>query len=221
MVGAPRNPFARVRGRNGRRLAFWTFLDHCWRHGVPVDLEQLDDTPLETGLQGGVDGGLCAVLSRAQHNVIVVFSLAKGMLMIKNERQYRITRSQTEKFAEALRTTQARSGGNALLRKVESDALRSQLEELQQELAAYEQLRTGRRRTITVDSFEDLPRALVQARIAAGLSQKELAQRLKLKEQQIQRYEASDYATASMARIRQVMQALGVTLRGKVAVAKD
>ncbi len=141
--------------------------------------------------------------------------------MIKNERQYRITHAQAEKFAQALQAAPERSGVSPLLRKIKQDALRSQLDELREELREYERLRSGRRRTIAVDSFEDLPRALVQARIAAGLSQKELAQRLRLKEQQVQRYEASDYAGASMARIRQVMQALGVTLRGRVAAVKE
>jgi ribosome-binding protein aMBF1 (putative translation factor) len=129
--------------------------------------------------------------------------------MIKNERQYRITHAQAETFAQALQSARERSGVGPLLRKIEQDALRSQLDELREELQEYERLRSGRRRTIAVDSFEDLPRALVQARIAAGLSQKDLAHRLRLKEQQVQRYEASDYGSASMSRIRQVMQALG------------
>ena len=47
------------------------------------------------------------------------------------------------------------------------------------------------------------------ARVARGLNQKTLAGRLGLKEQQIQRYEASEYASASLARIRSVAEVLG------------
>ena len=43
-----------------------------------------------------------------------------------------------------------------------------------------------------------------------GFSQKDLAQRLGLKEQQIQRYEATGYASASLARIQEIIEALGV-----------
>ena len=50
---------------------------------------------------------------------------------------------------------------------------------------------------------------LIRARIAQGLSQKSLAGRLGLKEQQIQRYEASEYASASLARIRSVAEVWG------------
>ena len=136
--------------------------------------------------------------------------------MIRNERQYRITNAQAERFMEALRALESRPKDDPLC-QIERAALQSQLDELREELKAYDRLRSGRQRTLAVNSFDDLPRALVQARIAAGLSQKELAERLRLKEQQIQRYEATDYATASLTRLRKVMAALGVTFRGRVA----
>jgi transcriptional regulator with XRE-family HTH domain len=80
----------------------------------------------------------------------------------------------------------------------------------------YEQLRAGQLAAARVASLSDLPDALVRARIAAGLSQRELAGRLGMKEQQIQRYEAEDYAGASLSRLREVMDALGVELEGDV-----
>ena len=55
----------------------------------------------------------------------------------------------------------------------------------------------------------ELPTVLIKARIAQGLSQKDLAERIGLKEQQIQRYEATDYASASLNRIKEVVSALG------------
>ena len=55
----------------------------------------------------------------------------------------------------------------------------------------------------------ELATVLIKARVAQGLSQRDLAERLGLKEQQIQRYEATDYASASLARIKEVVSALG------------
>lgn len=133
--------------------------------------------------------------------------------MIKNERQYRTTKAQIEKFALALADAEGRTGGDALLRKLESDGLRSQLRELERDVREYERLRSGRCGVIQVDSFEELPQALVQARIAAGLSQKELADRLGMKEQQVQRYEATNYQSASLAKLQQIVKALGVEVR--------
>ena len=58
----------------------------------------------------------------------------------------------------------------------------------------------------------DLPSILIKARIAQGLSQKDLAERIGLKEQQIQRYEATDYASANLSRIKEVVIAFGVEI---------
>ena len=63
-----------------------------------------------------------------------------------------------------------------------------------------------------LNSIESLPLLLIKARIAANLTQKDLAKQLGLKEQQIQRYEATDYASASLSRIIQVSQKLNIKL---------
>jgi ribosome-binding protein aMBF1 (putative translation factor) len=49
---------------------------------------------------------------------------------------------------------------------------------------------------------------LIKARIAAGMSQASLAKSLRLKPQQIQRYEASKYASASLSRVLEVARVL-------------
>lgn len=133
--------------------------------------------------------------------------------MIKNERQYQITKAQAEKFAAALRQAETRTYSDPLLAGLERDSLRSQLEELEADLAEYDRLRSGQVKEIVVDSIDQIPRALIRARIAAGHSQKDLADRLGLKEQQVQRYEATDYSSAGMARILDVMRALGGNIR--------
>jgi ribosome-binding protein aMBF1 (putative translation factor) len=136
--------------------------------------------------------------------------------MIKNDRQYRITKAQAARFAHTLETLQEHSQQETalhpLLREAELAGLSSQLADLQDQMAEYEALRSGGRSARLPDSLEDLPRALIEARIAAGWSQRELAERLGLKEQQIQRYEATDYASASLERVQSVARALGIGL---------
>lgn len=135
--------------------------------------------------------------------------------MIKNERQYRITKTQADRFERTLAEVAAKPNQklHPALRKAELDGLKSQLEDLKRELREYQALRSGRRRMIMLDSIADLPKTLIQARIAAGLSQEELASRLGLKPQQVQRYEANEYSSASMARINEIVSALGIKLR--------
>jgi hypothetical protein len=134
--------------------------------------------------------------------------------MIQNEREYRITKSQADKFARALEDLEANSGGDLPMVALQKSALASQLEELREQLADYDGLKSGDVREIAVNSFDELPQALIRARIAMGLSQKELAERMGLKEQQIQRYESSDYAGASLHRIKGVSGALGLRITG-------
>ena len=148
--------------------------------------------------------------------------------MIKNERQYRITRAQAARLKKSLEAARKRGGGGGeeplgpsasvtvreqagvygglhpLIAKAQEDAMSSQLADLEEELRDYETLKAGGFELDALKSVGEIPRMLIKARIAQGLSQKELAERLGLKEQQIQRYEATEYATASLARIREV-----------------
>ncbi len=135
--------------------------------------------------------------------------------MIKNERQYRITKAQTEKFATALQELRTKGKGaqHPQLYKAQLDAMHSQWKELQKELAEYEALRSGKRIVLALDSLERVAQVLIQARIAAGLSQEELAAKLGLKSQQIQRYEANDYQSANLERIAAILRVLRVQWR--------
>ena len=133
--------------------------------------------------------------------------------MIKNERQYRITKAQAARFAKTLERLRQGSGGTGEVHprivQAQADAIRSQLADLERELREYETLRAGGYKLEKLSVVDELATVLIKARIGQGLSQKELAERIGVKEQQIQRYEATDYATASLARIREVASALG------------
>jgi uroporphyrinogen-III synthase len=62
--------------------------------------------------------------------------------MIKNNRQYRITRSQSKKFEEALQQLQTKGSKlHPLLQKAQREAILSQLEDLRAEMREYEALR--------------------------------------------------------------------------------
>jgi transcriptional regulator with XRE-family HTH domain len=142
--------------------------------------------------------------------------------MIKNERQYRISAAEAQRFENALAirppAPPAGSEIHPRLWQAERDALLAQAEELRRDITAYEALRSGQRRVFGVSHLSEVPRALIEARIATGLTQKDLAVRLKLPEQTIQRYESTDYASASLERLQEVAAAVGVKVAGLVAL---
>ncbi|MGL4611213.1 MAG: helix-turn-helix domain-containing protein [Trueperaceae bacterium] len=141
--------------------------------------------------------------------------------MIQNEREYKITRAEADKFTEALAAFEKNTPeGHPKMRKAYRDAMKSQLEELQDQLSDYETLKLGRTNTLAIASLDELPKVLIQARIAAGLSQKDLGEKLGLKEQQIQRYEATLYQSASLTRLLEVTHALEVRLDGHVILGQ-
>ncbi len=137
--------------------------------------------------------------------------------MITNERQYRITKGWVERFTQAQAGVGAQSGAlHPRAARALYDQYESQIEELRAELANYEALRQGRVVTLDLNSLAELPNALIHARTAARLSQADLAARLGLKKQQVQRYEATRYAGVSLDRIQAVATALGLTIREQV-----
>lgn len=135
--------------------------------------------------------------------------------MIKNEKQYRITKAQTRRFEEALAELARQERPSNItprLWQAQRAAATSQLQELQDHLDAYERLQVGKSKELVLEAVEDLPKTLIRARIASGMTQEGLAHRLGLKTQQIQRYESTEYESASFARVLKVVQALGIKL---------
>lgn len=134
--------------------------------------------------------------------------------MIKNERQLNITRTQIESFKNDLAILAERKKTEAVndLLEVEATAIRNQIKNLESQIAEYNSLWGNRTQIPELRSFDEIPDTLIRARLSLGLSQKELGERLGVKEQQIQRYEATGYESASLGTIKEIATALNVTL---------
>ncbi|HTX10645.1 MAG TPA: helix-turn-helix transcriptional regulator [Solirubrobacteraceae bacterium] len=139
--------------------------------------------------------------------------------MITNERQYRITNAALKKFEASIAAHDAGQPSpdvHPRIYQAMGDALRSEAEVLQDQLREYDRLRAGRVKQRTLRSLNELPKAIIEARIAARVTQKGLGDRLGVAEQQVQRWEASDYAGVSVERLQQVADALGAKITEKV-----
>ena len=136
--------------------------------------------------------------------------------MITNERQYSITKAQIERFKDALDQLDelelARQGVDPVIIEAQRSSMEQQLADLIGNLARYEKLRSGEVRKLAVASITEIGPKLIESRIIQGLSQRELANLLGMKEQQIQRYEQDRYFSANLTRCAEVAAALGVDL---------
>jgi ribosome-binding protein aMBF1 (putative translation factor) len=147
--------------------------------------------------------------------------------MITNDRQCEITRQWLAKFQESLdevlRLLNEEPEDRNERRKLETFAAsyRSQVADLQGQLDEYDALRTQKPKTLPVASVEDLPKALIRARITAGVLQSEIAQRLGLDEDRFIREEGNDYASLSVAQLREIAALLGVKLIGDVQLPPE
>lgn len=139
--------------------------------------------------------------------------------MIKSEREYAITKKAVAEFASS-REALAATTDEDIGRRAALSSIDAQSGNLQAEIAEWERLRAGGIQEINVIDWDDLPKALIRARIAQGLTQQELAERLGLKKQQVQRWEDEDYEHAEFWRVLEVADALGLSLTGKARLAE-
>jgi transcriptional regulator with XRE-family HTH domain len=141
--------------------------------------------------------------------------------MITNERQYKITKAELGRLQAALGELDqviSKSPDVDPVDQVHRASLASQVEEFSQLVTEYEQLISKKENQIEVRQFGELPTALIKARITMGMNQKDLAERLGVKEQQVQRWEADGYANISFANLKKVVSALGILVREEVFV---
>jgi HTH-type transcriptional regulator / antitoxin HigA len=136
--------------------------------------------------------------------------------LITNERQERETIVLIEQITHALSSEQVlKSIVDGLPPEVVDGVRRSltaERQELTKSLHAYQSAQRGSPDELKSRAGNDLGALLVAARVAKGWKQKELARRLFLPEQQVQRYEAERYRSISLGNLIRVARTLGVRL---------
>lgn len=145
--------------------------------------------------------------------------------MITNERQYKITKAALNKLDESIKAFDFQKGEKAsdskTLAKAHLDALASERQILADELNEYQVLKSGAVGDFTAENLSELPALLVKARIAKGMSQRQLADRLGIKEQQVQRYEAEKYGSASLRRLIEIADGLDLHVSKRARFLKN
>lgn len=134
--------------------------------------------------------------------------------MIKNKKQLETTKSKLNdlKTERDLFIEKNHLNKHTPLFEIGFNSYNELINDLETEIVEYEQLAEGNIHILENESFHSINKILIGARIAMKLTQKELADRLGIQTQQIQRYESTDYESADITRVREILYALGINL---------
>ena len=127
--------------------------------------------------------------------------------MIKTDAQRERTLVQIEGFRRALAQAAELSGKRAVAVRASYESMIRQLEE---EVRQYDQLKSGELVLPPVERLDQIAPFIAKIRIAKGVSQTDLANRLGVSKQVISRYEESDYQTVAINRLQEILDAIGI-----------
>jgi DNA-binding XRE family transcriptional regulator len=134
--------------------------------------------------------------------------------MIRNEKEYqeavRRLRQEQERLAEHHKRLEEMGLANDEVKRALAP-LRSFHEQLSEEVESYERLKRGEMGELR--NLHGLGTTLVALRIARGLTQRQLAERLGVHESQVSRDERNEYHAITVERASRILDALGVELR--------
>lgn len=134
--------------------------------------------------------------------------------MIKNQKQVGITKERLAELKKAKEIFEDQNNDKTTSKyRLGINSINGLINDLENELHVYEGLVMGDFNILQAKSITELSNVLIGARLAQNMSQKELGELIAVKEQQIQRYEATDYETASLARIQEISIALNLNMK--------
>jgi ribosome-binding protein aMBF1 (putative translation factor) len=130
--------------------------------------------------------------------------------MIKNERQYKITKAKLEKWLKTLDQvrTLPQPGIAEWVVREQMLAVQEQVKQLQSELKEYEDTASGAKTLPDPSLVNDIPSLLISWRIARQLTQRQLAERAGINENLLQKYEAENYGCAAYNTIVRIARVL-------------
>ncbi len=130
--------------------------------------------------------------------------------MIRSEGEYQTAVERLKEEAQRLKEQEKQLKGLDLAKEEIQrvlDPVRSFHEQLKEEVQSYERLKRGEFEEVR--NFDGMGRLLVALRIAQGMTQRELAERLGVHESQVSRDERNEYHGITLDRAGRLLEALG------------
>jgi HTH-type transcriptional regulator/antitoxin HigA len=128
--------------------------------------------------------------------------------MIKSDAQRERTVAQIAGFRDALAKLESGKLGKRTV--AIRGSYESMIRHLEDELYEYDQLKAGELAVPPLQRLDEIAPFIVKLRIAKGVSQTELARRLGVSKQVVNRYEENDYQTVAISRLQEILAAIGI-----------
>lgn len=135
--------------------------------------------------------------------------------MIKNEKQYKITKKKLQEINAEIDRIKNDKVINPLRAELLLASLLHARKLFEGDLSLYESLRKTNKATLKERVIAELPSIITEYKIISGLTQKEFSEKLGLKEQQLQRYEADDFKSVTFKNLLRFLDAIGLEIRIK------
>jgi ribosome-binding protein aMBF1 (putative translation factor) len=133
-----------------------------------------------------------------------------GIVMIKSDAQKERTATQIEGLRQALAKAEREMAGKRAV------AIRGSYEgmirQLEDDMREYDELMSGALTLPNVERLDQIAPFVAKIRIARGMSQMDLARRLRVSKQVISRYEETEYQTVSIGRLQEILDAIGIKM---------
>jgi len=141
--------------------------------------------------------------------------------MIKNEKQYKITKKKLLGIYEEIKQIHSASAHLPAKERLILVSLMSMQDQLETEIATYDLLKTKGSPLLEERSIDDLPNLLIEFKIHSGMTQKEFSEKVGIKEQQLQRYEAENFKSISFKNLLKILHAIGLKITVKGIITGD
>lgn len=142
--------------------------------------------------------------------------------MIRNEKEYQEAVSRLGQEKDRLAQQQAelkKMGLGPAQVKRALDPVRSFHQQLEEEVESYERLKRGEFDEML--NLRGLGQLLVSLRIARGLTQRQLAERLGVHETQVSRDERNEYHGVTLERAAKILETLGAEVHSRVELCQQ
>jgi len=141
--------------------------------------------------------------------------------MIKNEKQYRITKKKLLKLYDEIKRIHNISEHLPAKERLILGSLMTMQDQFETEIAAYDLLKAKASPVLEERSIDDLPNLLIEFKIRSGMTQKEFSEKVGMKEQQLQRYEAENFKSISFKNLLKILHAIGLNITVKGTISGD